>query len=149
MRGRKPKPPGLKALSNARPSGYDRGITPPDIEPSAPAKPSWVTGTAEAMWDELVPRLSKANILTPTDVYNLGAMCEAWGDYRAIVDMKRYFKTGSDDQDKPFNINKEVRDARAHFERLSSKFGLTPVDRMRIDCPVPERQPGGKMRHIK
>ena len=71
---RLPKPPGLKALTNARPSGYDRGITPIDIRPECPVCPDYLNGDGRNMWDYLVPKLDKARMLTMVDLFALIAL---------------------------------------------------------------------------
>lgn len=130
-----PKPKHIRALANARPAGYDRGNTPPDIEPGIPECPEYLEGDALEMWKYLAPRLDKARVLNANMKYSLIALCETWAVYRAALKAEQWGKWDK---------------ALGRLMRFSKMFGLDPSGLSGLHAPAPDRTKGqGKKRHIK
>ena len=104
------------------------------LEPAAagvPAKPKGLSKEAAALWDHVVTELVTNGTAKRMDTAALQALCEVWGLYRKAVAAANKYP-----------IDKEVRCAvtayLAQFERLASRFGLTPESRARIRVNPPD-----------
>jgi len=137
MRGRKPKPTHLKAITGnpgKRPLNRDEprpAIVAPDCPPE-------LSDAAKREWDRLVGELSKLHLVTNLDRAALAAYCAAyalWAEateainkYGAMVKSPNGYP-----QQSPY-----VAIANRQTElmlRISSEFGFTPASRGRIATP--------------
>lgn len=98
----------------------DRAAEP---KPSGkPVKPAGMAKDAAAHWDAVVPGLVATGVATAADAPALAAMCQWHAEYltakrKTVKDRKRLMMMVS---------------AHREWMQLASKFGLTPVDRARI-----------------
>ncbi|WP_417208440.1 phage terminase small subunit P27 family [Antarctobacter sp.] len=78
MRGRKPKPSGLKLVT-----GTDRSDrqnpSEPKPQPACPEPPDHLKGEARAEWDRVCGQLCALGILSQIDRAALAAYCQAYG----------------------------------------------------------------------
>lgn len=77
-------------------------------------------------WDEVVPKLIAKGVATEIDAPALLAMCNCWANYCKAERTKPIPGRGRERQ---MEINGYLREWRS----LAAKFGLTPVDRARIE----------------
>lgn len=128
MRGRKPKSPQLRVLTDGHPLSDEVGA-------AMPAKPAWLSGHASMEWDRLVPDLAAAGILCEADGTMLAAYCEQYAIWRdALADVERNGITYADQCGKPHPSPavKVQAEAAAEMRRLAGEFGFTPASRARI-----------------
>jgi len=139
--GRPRKPLEAKILAGTFRADRDgpEGATPPAT--GAPTKPAWLTGEAEALWNQVVPGMGYVG---ERDSAALLAMCEQWGLYRATMWMMTHTAAGGP-RKRPLT-GKELRllqivadNALKHFENLAGRFGLTAADRARLRLPVEKK----------
>jgi len=91
------------------------------------------------MWDELVPILSKANVLSSVDGAALTALCIQWErsvQARAVLKRQGLFSLGSMGQLVEHPAVQTERSAHLMFLRFAEQFGITPVARTRIAAAV-------------
>src|SRR5690349_11299931 len=85
MQGRRPKPPGLKLIDG------NPGKRPipeaPDVTPAIPTKPTYLSGVASEIWDEITPHLLTAQLINPLCGVILALLCDAVADYRHAKEM--------------------------------------------------------------
>lgn len=140
MRGRRPKPTRLKALTGnpgKRPFNEDE----PRPEPAIPDCPPELGPIARREWDRLVGELASLRLLTNLDRAALAAYCGAyalWAEateaiqkYGAMVKSPTGFPIQS-----PY-VSIANRQAEIMM-RIASEFGFTPASRGRINTPPPE-----------
>ena len=104
----------------------------PEAPPGVPEPPVWLEGEARAEWDYIVPILEGMRVLTLADRASLGAMCEAWGEYRRCSDVVS--AEGLTVVNARGNVNRHPasvaqQEAWARWFRLSERFGLSPAAR--------------------
>ena len=96
----------------------------PAVE-GVPAKPRGLSKAAASLWDLIVPEMIETGIVKSLDTASLTALCEMWGFYRQSVEVA-----------KEDPISKDARIAVtsyfAAFERMASRFGMTPDARERL-----------------
>jgi P27 family predicted phage terminase small subunit len=120
--GRNPKPRLFAAGSDG----------PSVVVPGAVVVPAELDGEALRVWKGIVGPLAERGIVTAGDVPAAQAMCEFWALYRlALVQAK------IDPLDK--NARCAVKAYSSEFDRLASRFGLTPSDRQRLKAPTNEQ----------
>lgn len=99
------------------------------------AAPSFLTVEAAQVWDEIVPDLRKAKLLTKIDIPMLSLGCEALARYRKLtaeidVDCK---SIGSDDEKKDKWMATTIQSM--SFKQamaVMQQFGMSPAARTRI-----------------
>ncbi len=142
MRGRKPKPSGLKLVT-----GTDRAdrANPdePQPQPARPEPPGHLNAEARAEWDRICVRLCALGILSQIDRAALAAYCQAYGRWvqaegaldlmaaRDTVTHGLMIKTqGGNAIQKPLvgTANKAMAD----MMRYAAEFDMTPSARTRI-----------------
>ena len=94
---------------------------------------------ARAVWALLAPDLIALKILRKTDALVFSVFCEAFARYaRALIALQREgdiqtVKTVSGDKMRRVNPRTRIlKDERDVVLKYAEKFGLTPVDRMRV-----------------
>lgn len=97
-------------------------VVPPEGSPVCPAE---FDAQQKEIWQSVIELYAKSDALGRVDSAELIALCETWGLYRAAVSLA-----------KADPIDKEIRCATVAyltmFDRLASKFGLTPTARASI-----------------
>lgn len=101
--------------------------------------PSFLTGLAREHWKRTVPLLVARNIITDLDEFALVRMCqnyEWWREAQASIKDRGMIIDGTTDRGAALVREnpsvKHVKEFNAAFEKLETKFGLTPKDRESI-----------------
>jgi hypothetical protein len=140
MRGRPRKP----VENHLRDGTYraDRHGPIPDEEPAGPppAKPKDLTGVAEKFWNLVVALVGPT--LRAADAPQLVQMCRWWARWKeceqAIDELAEGVEPGSMQYTRLLN---SAVVCSANFDRVASRFGLTPADRakLRAEAAPPTR----------
>ncbi len=96
-------------------------------EPAAtgkPTKPRKLGKVASAFWDKYVPGLVATGVAKSIDAPALEAMCQWWQEYQRLY-------ADSDVEDR-YRVSRMAA-AHKQWVLLASKFGMSPVDRTRIE----------------
>lgn len=118
----------MKAKGNFRPSRHgDRLAVSPTVDGEV-AKPEFSDPVASAAWDRLITPLIEAGIVSVIDVESAQACCECWALYRQCLTLLAAAPTDK-------NIRVATTSYLATFSKLAAKFGLTPIDRDRLNIP--------------
>ena len=143
MRGRRPKPSRIKALTGNPGKRPLNGHEPRPV-PAMPECPPELSPAARQEWVRLGAELSKLNLVTHLDRGALAAYCVAYGFWTdALEQIQKYgtmvkSPTGYPMQS-PFlaiaNRQAEI------MMRVASEFGFTPASRSRISAPPPDQLP--------
>ena len=92
-----------------------------------PIKPKWFTQKTEAgkYWAKYVPLLVESGLATAVDTPELVALCEWWEDYRRCR-----------------SIDDQLGASRAYaaYSKVSARFGMTPLDRHKIQASSPTKE---------
>lgn len=133
--GRKPKPTHTLKMTGAyrKDRHAGRGDALPHV--SQPVKPEDFGETESQLWDQVVPDLIRRGLVGELDTAELRSMCELWGLYRASYAMAKLAPA-----------DKEIRCAVTGywgaFNRVASKFGLSPPDLAALKAPAPDAKKG-------
>lgn len=137
MRGRKPKPTRLKALTG-NPGKRPLNPNEPRPEPAIPACPPHLGAVAQTEWARLIGELAKLRILTELDRGALAQYCHAYGLWveatEAIQTFGAMVKSPSGYPIQSPYIAIANRQSEIML-RISAEFGLTPASRSRIAGP--------------
>ncbi len=134
-RGRKPKPtakkqlagnPGKRAINTAEPKfSLVTNIDPPE----------WLSPNAAAMWQRVIPELLREKVLAITDLHNVEAFCNAYGNWRMAQESIEQFgivvqsAMGSPIKNPALTAANETMRQMVTFGSL---LGLDPSSRSRI-----------------
>src|SRR5947209_4306168 len=80
MRGRKPKPVGMK-IAEGNPGKRPLNANEPKPTPGAPKCPKHLQGEARKEWRRIVPELDKMGLMTSVDLVAMACYCESWATY--------------------------------------------------------------------
>ena len=143
MRGRRPKPTRMKALTG---NPGKRPLNPhePRPEPTAPECPAELSAVARQEWERLTAELTKLNLITHLDRGALATYCAAYALWaEAMVQIQKYGTMVKPPSGYPMQspyIGLANRQAELMM-RISSEFGFTPASRSRISAPPPDQLP--------
>jgi len=148
MKGRKPKPTGLKLLHGSR---KDR-INPnePKPEPGIPDPPDWFTPEQLAEWNDLVECMASIRILTPNErgtLIRLACARAAYAEAQQALDDEGFVITGTNAKGftcKMVNPWTRIRrDLSAECTKLENELGgFSPTARTRVNTsPRPDPDP--------
>lgn len=144
MRGRKPTPTHLKVV-RGNPGRRPLPAGEPKPEVLAPEPPSHLNARAIAEWNRVAPLLLAMNALCEIDRAALAAYCVAyarWADAEEQVarhgPIVKAPKSGVAMQNPFLSV---ANNAMALMERYSSKFGMSPQDRARLNVDVSNPAP--------
>ena len=138
MRGRKPKPTRLKALTG-NPGKRPLNQNEPRPEPAVPACPTELNEVAQREWIRLATELGKLNLLTNLDRSALAIYCGAYALWVEATQAIQKFgimiksPTGYPIQSPYVAIANRQAEI---MLRVSSEFGFTPASRSRIMSPT-------------
>lgn len=94
-----------------------------------PERPKSLKGDAKKFWDSAVPQLIELGLAKAIDATQLEAMCQWFARYQ------KFSKTIDGCSD-PLAISRELmlnmEAAWKMFDKIASRFGLSPADRMRL-----------------
>jgi P27 family predicted phage terminase small subunit len=136
MAGRPPKPSALKLVSG---NPGKRAVSKQEPDPAYLADltaPDWMPEGARKVWDEIVPHLRQARLLSTIDVPMLAMGCCSIDEYRQaarLVD-KRLLVKGQNDTGFP-TINPALIVKSMAFKQAMAvfqQFGMSPAARTRI-----------------
>ncbi len=101
-------------------------------------KPRGLDRLAAAFWDEQCPALVKAGVLKASDAGEFTALCQWWARY---CKLSRELDQKKADDEGYLSLLRATDLACRAFDRLASRFGMSPVDRARLraDAPVQQR----------
>lgn len=137
MRGRKPKPTHLKAITG-NPGKRPLNHHEPRPDPMTPECPIPLPDHAKAEWTRLCAELGKLRILTSLDQTALANYCVAYGIWRdAIAGLAEFGTVVKSPQGFPIQ-SPWLSIANRQTEimlRISSEFGFTPASWSRIRTP--------------
>ncbi len=141
----RPKTPTNIRILNGNPGKRPLPQNEPKPNPTAPAKPAWLTGDGAKMWGRLAPELERLGLLTVIDGEAFAGACQSWGTYvKCQRDIKKHGLTyeyenkggGVNEIERPqVKIGQKSLD---QFRAFCSEFGLTPAARTRIEVKSAE-----------
>ena len=140
MRGRKPKPTHLKAITG-NPGKRPLNQNEPRPEIAVPQCPPELSEAAQREWQRLVGELASLNLLTNLDRAALAAYCGAYALWAEATEAISKFgvmvksPTGFPIQSPYVSIANRQAEI---MLRISAEFGFTPASRGRIATPRPE-----------
>ena len=143
MRGRRPKPTRIKALTG---NPGKRPLNPhePRPEPALPECPPELSSAAQREWARLTAELSKLGLITNLDRGALATYCGAYALWaEATEQVNKYGSmvkspTGFPIQSPYLAIANRQAEI---MMRIASEFGFTPASRSRITAPAPDQLP--------
>lgn len=138
MRGRKPKPTGVKIYQgNPGKRPYNPNEPMPPVE--LPECPAVLSDSAREEWNRVVGVLARFNMLTALDRAALAAYCESYAMWtEAVTAIRRYGTIVKSPTGYPIQ-SPYVAIANRQAEimvRIASEFGFTPASRSRISAPA-------------
>jgi P27 family predicted phage terminase small subunit len=112
----------------------------PKPEPAAPSKPASLTPAAATVWDELVPQLDAAGMVTPVDGRAFARYCElfpVWDELLAFLKKSGHahpIKNGRGEITgvRPYPQVRLMLQVNEALLRLEAHFGMTPAARARL-----------------
>jgi P27 family predicted phage terminase small subunit len=143
MRGRRPKPTRIKALTG-NPGKRPLNAHEPRPEPALPDCPAELNAAAQREWTRLTGELSKLNLITNLDRGALATYCGAYALWaEATEQIQKYgvmvkSPTGYPIQSPYLSIANRQAEI---MMRIASEFGFTPASRSRISAPTPDQLP--------
>ena len=145
-RGPKPKTPQQKALDgnpgrrpDAKPAiGFAQG---------APQRPQWLIPLAVEVWDELLPQLTAAGVLSPVDRNAFGSYCQCVARYIEAEQFMTNEGTVAEIRNDKGEVKQQLPVAEftialKYLEKanqLGERFGLTPVSRRNFSTGAPQQ----------
>jgi len=139
MAGRPPKPTELKLLDGTFRADRDGDPSTVKAEGVA-APPRGLSRESRAFWNEIVPGLVTAGLAKACDAPQLAAMCQWYARARKWERALDREKPSS----KTHSMMVQVAIAWQNFDRVASRFGLTPSDRSKMRIAFKEK-PVGKV----
>ncbi len=137
MRGRRPKPSRVKALTG-NPGKRPLNPSEPIPIPCIPECPPELGPVARREWDRLAAELGKLRIMTELDRGALAGYCNAYSLWaEAIEAIQKYGTMVKSPSGYPIQ-SPYVSIANRQTElmmRIASEFGFTPASRSRISTP--------------
>jgi phage terminase small subunit len=113
-----------------RPSRHGPRPDPDEVTPP-PAKPDGLDPLADAMWDRLARQL--VGVVRDRDAAVLEQMCRWWSRWQEVEEVLSTRKPGTNGYTQLLVASGICSDK---FDRLASRFGLTPADRAKIRAEV-------------
>lgn len=144
MAGRTPKPSALRLVEGNR---GKRGLNKQEPDPAYLidlSAPSWLPAPAAAVWNEIVPHLRAARMLSTVDVPMLEKGCVAIAQYRhatkmlgdsLVLDAEGFDDTGVKVVTKAATLNQWMVAQSMAFKQAMAvlqQFGMSPAARTRI-----------------
>ena len=143
MAGRSPKPTNLKIVTgNPGKRSLNKQEPDPDYLNDLTA-PDYLSSNAQAVWDQIAPKLRESRLLTVVDVPILAMMCESIVEYRRAT---------TNCEDTPLDHSKKTGGgvlsqwkivqsmSLKQIMLIAREFGMTPASRTRIQI-----QPQGEL----
>ena len=150
MKGRKPKPTGLRLIENNR-EGRTLNKSEAVVPPSLPIPPAHLSSEALEEWARVGTELYNCGLLGGVDRAVLAAYCQCYGRWvqaeNAIKKMAARDELTSGLMIKTTNGNAiqnplvgTANKAAADMAKYAAEFGMTPSARSRISANPPEKE---------
>ena len=118
----------------------------PKPEPAPPVKPAALSPAAGVVWDELVPQLDAAGMVTPVDGRAFARYCElfpVWDELLAFLRKSGHAHPIKNSKGevvgvRPYPQLRLALQVSEHLLRLEQHFGMTPAARARLSVEVPD-----------
>ena len=143
MRGRRPKPTRIKALTG-NPGKRPLNAHEPRPEPALPDCPPELSPGAHREWARLTGELSKLNLITNLDRGALATYCGAYAMWaEAMEQIQKYGTMVKSPSGFPIQSPYlAIANRQAEIMmRIASEFGFTPASRSRISAPPQDQLP--------
>jgi len=144
MKGRKPKPTGLKLLEG-NPGQRPINANEPKPKNKAPDPPLWLDEVARQEWLKLAPIMERIGLLTEADEIIFANLCQEYSDilkYRQVLseDGATYVHTNVKGESNAVTRPEAVLlyKAQQMLKAYCVELGLTPSARSRIQLPGEE-----------
>jgi phage terminase small subunit len=111
-----------------------------------PLPPAWLKGEALAFWSEVVPQVVQLRVARAIDAPELASLCEWWARTRKLSRKVDRLAVGTP---RYGTALRALVAAFATFDRLASRFGLTPGDRARLRVQEKAKTTGVQQRERK
>lgn len=116
------------------------------LEAGEPEKPSYLTGTAAAIWDQTVPLLFAAKLIHPVDLHTMASYCldvATYADNAVELNKPRGEVKYSEAERK--SMREEAKEAWARAKAVGELMGMSPKSRtaMGISATGGGGVPGG------
>ena len=98
-----------------------------------PNPPIELSDDEGVLWTQVVESLSP-EVVCPLDITTLYALCRWWGIWCECE--KAIREKGPEDS---YRLHIQAVSAWKQFAALAAKFGLTPIDRAKLDFPPPKQ----------
>jgi P27 family predicted phage terminase small subunit len=128
MSGPAPTPTSVRVLEG-NPS--HRPLRTTTLATGAPVKPSWLKGSAGALWRRLVPELQHAGLVGRVDEIALASLCQTWAQ---LLEVDR--DLADPDKRDDARLQRRAGQLRASLLAYAVQFGLTPASRNRLTPPT-------------
>jgi P27 family predicted phage terminase small subunit len=138
-RGRPKKPDDLKILDGTWRRDRDGKPEERVQAEGEPVPPSHLKGESLSFWKHVVPGLIKSGVAKEADAPELAMMCEWWGRYRRYSRMLDRMKNNDKNL---YQTTILCGIACTNFDKVASKFGLTPSDRAKLRVPNKPKEGG-------
>src|SRR5260370_39429777 len=143
MRGRRPKPTRIKALTG-NPGKRPLNAHEPRPEPALPDCPPELSPAAQREWAHLTGELSKLSLITNLDRGALATYCGAYAMWaEAMEQIQKYGTMVKSPSGFPIQSPYlAIANRQAHIMmRIASAFRFTPASPSRISTPPPDDLP--------
>ena len=143
MRGRRPKPTRMKALTG-NPGKRPLNKHEPRPDPVVPDCPPELGPAAQREWARLIGELSSLNMVTKLDRAALATYCGAYALWAEATEAIQKFgamvksPTGYPMQSPYISIANRQAEI---MMRIASEFGFTPASRSRLSVPPQDQLP--------
>lgn len=134
VKGRKPTPAGIKALTADRTKPKQTENTP-QLSDGSLKPPKHLGKAAAELWRKLAPQLANNGLLKTIDEEALAVYCETWQQYREVCDeleAEGRTTTSANGTVIPHPLAGQLSTLREHLRKWASEFGFTPASRERI-----------------
>ena len=128
--GRRPKPTEQLQQEGSLRGTYGRDIeimNPPAMSGEELEPPKWLSSEAKKFWYRVVPQLKNCDILKVTDEMSLAVLCDAWANYRALIE-----RCGDYTENVPDFVAGQKNAAFSRWVKIAGIFGLSPADRAKL-----------------
>lgn len=106
-----------------------KGAAP--LKAGAPVPIDGLDPVGRALFDQLLPHLTRIAGATECDSFQIFALCQAWSFYRKSVTAAAVDPTEQKHRAAVIAYHRQ-------FDSIAARFGLTPADRARLEAPLPQ-----------
>jgi len=127
--GRPRKPIALKITEGTFRADRDGDLAAQVQAGGSPSPPEHLAGDALEFWNQVVPGLISAGVAAACDSPALAMMCEWWARHRRF---SRQLDEMTIDPGEVYRTTILCGIAWTNFDKIASRFGLTPSDRAKL-----------------